>query len=183
MEFLHKRLLVILIAAAAFTAVLIPLENYIKTHSGQLAERDFLEKRLSYSATDLYQAYDELGFENLRLYLAYQFCDLVKGLVLALAQVDLLTFSLQSFPSLTALDALPFVLFAINVVENCVLFYIGADWPTAHVTLVKVASVCTTFKALLSYAVFGLVALGCVGLVVFGKRSVSPPVATKKKSD
>jgi len=186
MEFLVKRLLVILLASAVFTVALFPLEKYIKTRSTQLSERDMLEFRFSYTGPDLYKAYDELGFENLRVYLAYQFCDLVKGLVIALAQVDLLTFSLQSIPSLASLDAFPFVAFFVNFVENCILFYLAADWPNAHVVLVKVASVCTTFKALLTYAICGLILLGCLGLVVFGKRdaavlsAIPPP---KKKTE
>jgi len=170
-EFLLKRLLIVVVVVCVFTGALMPLENHLKSISPELQELNLLEYRFSYTTKEVYKVYDELGFDNLKAYLLYQFCDLAKGLTITLCYVDLLTYLLRSVPSLASMDMLPFFYFFINVLENGILFYTTAKWPGRYPNLIKLAAICTTFKTLLFYVVCGLVLLGILASLFLPKQS------------
>eukprot|EP01127_Copromyxa_protea_P000469 TRINITY_DN10386_c0_g1_i1.p1 TRINITY_DN10386_c0_g1~~TRINITY_DN10386_c0_g1_i1.p1 ORF type:complete len:185 (-),score=21.12 TRINITY_DN10386_c0_g1_i1:73-567(-) len=161
----------------AFTVVLMPMETFLAGKSSNIATQGFPEYRWSYTGKDLDAFFGSLGFDHLRIYLVYQFSDLLKTFVLTLFWIDLLTYSLRYIKSLSSLDTLPFVYGVVGVLENFLLFFLTVRWPVKYPQVVMAASICTSFKRIISYLVFALIVVGF--LPIFSKSV--PKVDTEKK--
>eukprot|EP01125_Pyxidicula_operculata_P000023 TRINITY_DN10026_c0_g1_i1.p1 TRINITY_DN10026_c0_g1~~TRINITY_DN10026_c0_g1_i1.p1 ORF type:complete len:193 (-),score=23.47 TRINITY_DN10026_c0_g1_i1:5-583(-) len=179
MELLYKRILWMSVLSAVFYFASKPLERHI---SNKLDGYEFLDHRLYYTSKELYESYDQLGFEHLRAFLVYQVVDVIRSFVFALLQVDVLTLGLRHVNALSSLDSLPFLAFVVNFAENGLLSYAAAKWPGRLVKVAKYASICTTLKSVVIYTVYVLLALSSILALYYETQSKPKPTPSTSTS-
>jgi len=174
-EYLVKRIIFISLISAGLYYLVLQLQTTLKSFSTLLLSNDLLEHRFSYTSSEIYDIFDELGIDNLRFYLIYQAVDLIYQFIIALFLMDLLTLFLRDYPSLAGLDILPFVNYFVNFCENAVLFYIAISWPLEKSFAVRLASMVTSLRIILFNVICALIV---IGVVLYGIRKTfytAPP--------
>ena len=139
----------------------------IEEATGGLA---ILDLRLNYTPADVFDLFDAAGEEGRRLMVLNGLLDLVFPLAYAAAAGLLLAFLFgRAFPPehfLQRLVILPFVLAAVDYLENAGILMMLARYPERLPDLARATAVATSFKQALALAMYALIVAGVVAALI-----------------